>query len=102
MIDRCYTDIPIAVCAPSLNNHLRNTMTSEGLAANEGLALDAGQQVADSRQCQEHTSSDQTSGTADGAQELHDRHHGVCGGAEVVCRDLSDDLIELGRRRADS
>lgn len=77
-------------------------MASEGLAANEGLALDAGQQVADSCKCQEDTSSDQTGGAADGAEELDGCHHAVRGGAEVVCRDLSNDLIELRRRGADS
>lgn len=86
----------------ALDNHLGNTLAAEGLAADEGLALDAGKEVADGGQGEEDTSGNQAGCVDYGAEELDDGHDGVCGGAHIVGRDLADEAIEGGRGRADS
>lgn len=86
----------------SLHNHLRNTLTTEGLAADKGLALDTGKQVAKSSQQQEDSSGNQAACTADIANELQSRHDAVGGCAHIIGRDLANRLIELAGGWADS
>lgn len=85
-----------------LDNHLGNTVTAEGLAADEGLATDTGEGVADRSEEEEDGSRDQARGDNQVAQELDNRHDKVGGGAEIVGRDLADKLVELAGRGADA
>lgn len=87
----------------SLYDHLRNTLAAQRLAANKGLALDAGKKVGDSSQAKEHSSRDQARGGAVGqAQPLDNAHDSVGTSAHVVGLDFPDVGIERAGGRADS
>ncbi|KAL3962548.1 hypothetical protein ACCO45_004071 [Purpureocillium lilacinum] len=91
-----------AASKPRLDNHLRDTLAAERLAADKGLALDAGQQVADGGEREEDTRGDEGA-AAEGDADEHDGAHDAVGGrAHVVGRDLADELVKLGRGRADA
>lgn len=87
---------------PALNNHLCDALSAQGLAADKGLTLDTGQEVADGRQEQEHSGRDQARLRADTADELDDGHDAIGGGAHVVGGDLANEVVELSRGRADA
>ena len=93
-INRCSTG--------PLHNHLRDTLAAERLAADKGLALDGGEQIADGGKGEEDARSDQTRVGPNGAEELQDGHDAVGGGAKIVGRDGADGGIELARGRANA
>ena len=85
-----------------LYDHLGDARAAEGLATDEGLTLDAGEQVAEGGNGEDDGGHDQGGG-GDGQTEPLDEGHGtVRAGAHVVGRDLADRGIEGGRGRADS
>jgi hypothetical protein len=85
-----------------LHDHLGNALAAERLGADEILALDGSQEVADASEREEHASRDQARAAEDDAEELHDGKDGIGGGAHVVGRDPADGGVELGRGRADA
>lgn len=85
-----------------LYNHLRNTLTTEGLATHKGLSLDTGKQVAQSSKKQEDSSGNQTACATNVTDELKSRHDTVGSCAHVVGRDLANHLVELAGGRADA
>lgn len=83
--------------APShLYDHLCHTLSTQGLAADKGLVLDGGQEVAKSSEHEKDGSSKQTSSLGNCAQPLDQTHDTVDAGARVVGRDLADRGIERG------
>lgn len=83
------------MCSTS-NNHLRNTLASQCLAANEPLPLETSDGVAYSSDQQEHGSSKQARAvTRDQTQPLYHAHYEVDGGAHVICGKAAYELIEL-------
>lgn len=87
----------------SLYDHLRNALSAQRLAANKGLALDAGKKVGHSSQSKEHSSGNQARGGAiSQAQPLDQGHDGVGTSAHVVGLDFPDVGIERAGGRADS
>lgn len=88
---------------PSLYDHLRDALAAQRLAADKGLALDAGKKVGNGSQAKEHSSRDQARGGAVGqAQPLDDAHDSVSARAHVVGLDFPDVGIERAGGRADS
>lgn len=80
----------------NLYNHLRDTLTTQRLTADESLALDSREAVANCREEQEHTRRNQLRGRGrDAAQELDDGHDEVSGGAHPVGRDSANEGVEL-------
>lgn len=86
----------------ALHNHLRNTGTSEGLAADKSLTLDASKEVAEGSNEQKDGGGNQTAGARNITDELQRGHDTVGSGAHVVGRDLADDFVKLARGWADS
>lgn len=102
-IARLFLVIPSPVKHPTrLDDHLGNTSTAESLAANEGLAANSGQEVAESREHEEHGKNNQGAGGNSEADELNRRHDAIGGGAQVVCGNLSDKGVKLAGRGADA
>lgn len=87
---------------PRLHNHLCNSSTTEGLAPNERLALDARKQVTDAGSAQQDGGRDEGGGTRDDGEPLDEGHDAVGTGTHVVGRDLADGIIEGRRGRADA
>lgn|SRR5687768_14066017 len=85
-----------------LDNHLRDTLSTQGLAADERLALDTRSEVAECRQSEEHSGSNQSAGAVKQAEEDNDGHDGVGGGAHVVRGDLADGIVEFRGGWADA
>lgn len=85
-----------------LYNHLGDTVTAQGLAANECLSLDACKAVADRRKKQENSRGDERRAPVDTAHELDDGHDKIGGGTHVVCRNSADEGVELAGGRADA
>lgn len=86
-----------------LDNHLRDTVATEGLATHERLALDTRQRIADrSEQQEDGRCQERRWRGPDTAQELDDGHDEIGGGAHVVGRDLANEGVELARGRADA
>jgi hypothetical protein len=81
---------------------LRNTLATEGLAANESLTLDGSKEVADGSDGQEDGGCDQSTGIGDDAEVQDNSHDGVDACAYPIRRDHADGIIELGRGRADA
>jgi hypothetical protein len=86
----------------SLDNHLRDTLSTKGLAANESLASDSGEEIADGSEGKEDSRGDETGRVDKDAEELYERQNSVGSCPEVVGRDHADVGIELARSRADS
>jgi hypothetical protein len=84
------------------NDHLRNTLSTQCLAALECLALEASQGVEDRSDHEEHSGHDQASGLGPDADPLYSAHYEVYGGAHVVGAEFTDKRVELGRRGADA
>jgi hypothetical protein len=85
-----------------LNDHLRNTLTTEGLAADKLLALQTGQRVEDSSDGEHNGGGDQTRGTGDETSPLDTTHDGIHSGAHPVGCEAADEGIELGGCRANA
>ena len=86
----------------SLDDHLGDARAAEGLAPDEGLALDAGEQVAESGDGEDHSGHNQGGSSNRETEPLYEGHGTVGAGAHVVRRDLADRGVEGGRGRADS
>lgn len=86
----------------SLYNHLSDTGAAKGLAADEGLPAEAGEEIADGRQRQENGRCNQAANGDEYAEILDHGHDDIGGGAEVVGRNLADKLVELARGWADA
>lgn len=100
---RLFFVIPSPVKRPTrLDDHLGNTSAAESLAANKGLAADSGEEVAESREHEEHGKNNQGAGSNSEADELNRRHDAIGGGAQVVCGNLSDKGVKLAGRGADA
>lgn len=85
-----------------LDNHLRNAMATKSLATNESLAPNSCKEIADSRNQEKDTRSNQASGGANSAKKLEECHHTVRSGAKVVGGDTANGFIKLGRGWANS
>lgn len=85
-----------------LYDHLSDTLATEGLAADKGLALDAREEVAEAGERQHHRRGDEAGRAGEQRQPLGQGHGAVRGGAHVVGRDAADGGIEGARGRADS
>lgn len=78
--------------SPISNNHLRHTLSSERLAANEILMFQACQSVEACCQEKDDSCSDQAAGmSGNKAEPLNHRHDRVYGCSHVIRRDLSDE-----------
>ncbi len=86
----------------SLYNHLSDTGTAEGLAADESLPADSSEEVADGGERQENGRCNQATDSDENAEVLYHGHDGVGSGAEVVGRNFADKVVELARGRADA
>lgn len=84
------------------DNHLCNTSPAECFAANEVLAFDPSERVANGRKQEENTGGNQARGTAQVAQELDDRHGTIGCRSHVVCGNFADKVVELARCRTDA
>lgn len=77
-------------------------MTTQGLASNESLALDASQCIEAGCDEQDDGSHDKT-GCLDGDRDpLDDTHGKVDGGAHIIGLESANECIKGGRRRADA
>lgn len=85
-----------------LHNHLRDTLATQGLAANKFLLCDGGKAIEYSRDQEEHGGGDQARRSADKTDPLDSAEDHVDGGAHGVGGEAADELIELGGGRADS
>lgn len=86
----------------TLDNHLSDTVATQGLASNESLTLDASQCVEECCDKQNDGSDDKT-GCFDGKRDpLDDAHGKVDCGAHVVGLESADECIKRGRGRADA
>lgn len=94
--------IPLAACVCRLDDHLGDALAAEGLAADKVLALETGKAIAERGEQKEDTSSNQARRHNQVAEKLDDGHDKVCGGAQVVGRDLANEGVKLGRRGADA
>jgi hypothetical protein len=85
-----------------LDNHLCDTLATEGLAAHKLLLFQSGQCIACSRKHQDHGRGDQAARVHDDAQPLDQGHDAVNGGAHIVGREAADEGIEFGGCRTDA
>lgn len=85
-----------------LHNHLRDTLSSQCLAANEALSLDASQSVKNRSQQQENSCSNQAGGIGNQRKPLDDAHGQVDGSAHVIRLEAADEAVKLRRGRADA
>lgn len=85
-----------------LDNHLRNTLSTQGLAALKSLTLETSKRIEDGSKRQEDCADDQACCLRPNTDPLHSAQHGIEAGTHVVCLDLTDEGIEFGRRRADA
>ena len=85
----------------SSDHHLGGALSTQGLAPDEVLALDAGQRVEDGCDQQHDGGRDQARSSERDADELNDAHGQVDGRAHVVGCHPADEGIEFGRRRTD-
>lgn len=91
-----------AQCARFLNNHLRHTLSTKSLAANEGLSLDSSGKVAERRKREEDGGGNEGCSAVEKTEEEDDGHDGIGGGAHVIRGDLANGGVELGGGRADA
>lgn len=99
--DLVLLSLAIAIEA-ALYDHLRNTLSTQRLAALESLALEAGQRIENRRNQQEDGANNQARCLGPDADPLHGAHDKVYGGAHVVGAELADEGIELGGGRTDA
>ena len=85
----------------SSHHHLGDALSTQGLAPDEVLALDAGQRVEDGCDQQHDGGRDQARSSEWDADKLDDAHDQVDASAHVVGRHAADKGIEFGRRRTD-
>jgi hypothetical protein len=85
-----------------LYDHLRNTLSTQCLAALELLTLEASKCIEDGGDHQEHCGNNQASRLGPNADPLHRAHHKVDGGAHIIGAKFADKSIELWRGRADA
>jgi hypothetical protein len=84
------------------DDHLRNTLSTQRLAALECLTLQASQGVENRSNHKDHGSSDQAGRLGPDADPLYGAHNKVYGGAHIVGAEFADERVELGRRWADA
>jgi hypothetical protein len=85
-----------------LDNHLGNTLSTQGLTALERLALETSKRIEDGSERQEDGTDDQACCLRPNADPLHGAQHGIEAGTHVVCLDLADEGIEFWGRRANA
>ena len=85
-----------------LDNHLSNTVTTQSLASNESLALDASQCIEAGCDEQDDGSDDKTGCLHGNRNPLDDTHGKVDGGAHVIGLESADERVKGGRCRADA
>lgn len=85
-----------------LYDHLRDTLSTERLAALERLPLDASKRVENSRNQQEDSGNHQASHQRPEADPLYDAHDEVDGCAHVVCLEFAYEGVEFSGCRADA
>lgn len=88
-------------CSRRLDDHLRDALSTQRLAALECLALETSKRVEDGREEQDHGSSDQAGDSRGNASPLYCAHGGVESGAQKVGLELANESVEFGRRRTD-
>lgn len=86
----------------SLYDHLRDTLTTQGLAALELLALESSKRIEDGSYHQEDRSNDQARRLWPDADPLYCTHDKVDCGAHIIRAEFTDECVELGRCWADS
>jgi hypothetical protein len=79
-----------------LNDHLRNALSAECLAALKSLALETRQCVEDGSNQQHNGCSDQAGRVGYEAEPLDEAHYKVYAGAHVVGAKFTDKGVELG------
>jgi hypothetical protein len=85
-----------------LNNHLRNSSTTQRLATHK-LILPRRRNRIKARRDQQHNSSgNETRSNNDERDPLHNRHDEVDCSAHIVCAELPDEVVEFGRGGADA
>ena len=77
-------------------------MSTKRLTAHELLLFQSCKGIANSCKSEHDSRSDQAAAGDDDAQPLDQGHDAVDSGSHVVCREASDERIELGGRRADT
>jgi hypothetical protein len=92
----------VSTCSSALDDHLRDALSTQRLAALERLALETGKCVEHGREQQNYSSGDQTGDPRGNASPLYCAHDGVEAGAQEIGLEFADESIELGRRRTDS
>lgn len=85
-----------------LDDHLRDTVAAEGLAANKLLALQTSQRVEEGGDREDDGSGNETRGSRYETNPLDCTHGGVHSRAHVVGGEAADEGIELGGRRANT
>jgi hypothetical protein len=85
-----------------LYDHLRNTLSTQCLAALELLPLEASKRIEDGSNQQKYSGNNQAGCLGPDADPLHCAHYKVDGGAHVVGSEFADEGIEFGRSRADA
>lgn len=84
------------------NDHLRNTLTAECLAADELLAPQTSQRVEDGGDSEHDSGGNETRGAGDETNPLDSTHSGIHSGAHVIGGEAADEGIELGGCGADT
>ena len=85
-----------------LDNHLSNTVTTQSLASNESLALDASQCIEAGCDEQDDGSDDKTGCLHGDRDPLDDTHGKVDGGAHVIGLESADEGIKGGGCRTNA
>ena len=85
-----------------LDDHLRNSLSTQRLAAYKSLALDTSKRIEYGGDQQENGRSDQTGGHCGKAGPLDGAHAKVDESAHIVGLEFANESVKLGRRRADS
>jgi hypothetical protein len=92
----------VSILQSHLDNHLGDTLATEGLATDKGLALDGGKEVADGCQSKEDSCGNQGRGSLQQTEEQDNGHDAVGSRTRPVGGDLANGIIELGGGGADS
>ncbi|KKA18232.1 hypothetical protein T310_7825 [Rasamsonia emersonii CBS 393.64] len=88
-------------CRQPSHNHLNKALATKSLAANKLLIFKASKEVEDSRNKENHSSSDQAGCARDKAEPLYGTHDHIDNRAHVVGCETADKRVKLGRGRAD-
>lgn len=86
----------------SLDNHLRNTLSTKRFTSHKALTLHTSQSVESRRNSQHNSGGNQTRCTDDQTQPLHQCHHTVKSCSHVIRCESSHECVEFRGRGTDS